>query len=245
MTGADGPFESDESIATHGERATLNHRGKPPWHPGWDSAGAYGLVLLSILFTIIVAAAVGRSQWGRWFVAVLQGATLLFTLNVSGAKLRARITAFVLVALGLIVAAITVVIGDTKTSYVIAAAISGLLVIGAPVAIVRGVRSQLEVTVRTVLAALSIFLLIGLFFTFAFAVMAVIDTGPFFASGIDGQLPDHLYFSYSTLATVGFGDLAASGDIGRMTSVLEALVGQLYLVTVVAVLVGNLRGRRG
>jgi len=210
----------------------------------WNRAGAYGLVLCSILLTIIAAAAVGRSQWGRWFVAVLQGATLLLTLRISEAKLRGRLAATVLVVVGLVVAAISVLLGAPETSYVIAAAISGLLVIGAPVAIVRGVRGQLEVTVRTVLAALSVYLLIGLFFAFAYSVMATIDTGPFFASGIDGGLPDHLYFSYSTLTTVGFGDLAASGDLGRMASVLEALIGQLYLVTVVAVLVGNLRGRR-
>ena len=146
--------------------------------------------------------------------------------------------------LGLVVAAITVVLDATRTSYAIAAAISGLLVIGAPVAIVRGARGQLEVTVSTVLAALSVYLLIGLFFAFAYGMTAAIVPGPFFASGIDGSLPDHLYFSYSTLASVGFGDLTASEDIGRMTSVLEALIGQLYLVTVVAVLVGNLRGRR-
>ncbi len=217
-------------------------KGRP--RPSRNRAGAYGLVLLSIVLTIIAAAAVGRSQWGRLFVSVLQGATLLLTLRISGAKPRARLVASVLVVLGLVLAAITVVLGDTKTSYAIAAAISGLLVIGAPVAIVRGVRGQLEVTVHTVLAALSIYLLIGLFFAFAYSLMAVIDSGPFFASGIDGVLPDHLYFSYSTLTTVGFGDLAASGDVGRMTSALEALVGQLYLVTVVAVLVGNLRGKR-
>jgi len=221
----------------------MNQPDKERARPSRDQAGAYGLVLISIVLTIIAAAAVGRSQWGRWFVAVLQGATLLLTLRISGAKPRARLVASVLVVLGLVVAAITVVLGDTKTSYAIAA-ISGLLVIGAPVAIVRGARGQLEVTVRTVLAALSIYLLIGLFFAFAYSLMAVTDSGPFFASGIDGVLPDHLYFSYSTLTTVGFGDLTASEDIGRMTSVLEALIGQLYLVTVVALLVGNLRGSR-
>ncbi|MGH2792130.1 MAG: potassium channel family protein, partial [Actinomycetota bacterium] len=63
-------------------------------------------------------------------------------------------------------------------------------------------------------------------------------------AGPDGALPDFLYFSYSTLTTVGFGDLTARGDVGRMTSALEALTGQLYLVTVVAVLVGNLIDRR-
>ena len=222
----------------------MNERDKAGLPPHREGAGAYGFVLLSILLTIIVAAAVGRSQWGRWFVSVLQGATLLLTLRTSGARLRARLVTSVLVALGLVVAAISVVLGATETSYAIAAAISGLLVVGAPVAIVRGVRGQLEVTNRTVLAALSVYLLIGLFFAFAYSVMAAIDTGPFFASGIDGLLPDHLYFSYSTLTTVGFGDLAAGGDLGRMASVLEALIGQLYLVTVVAVLVGNLRSRR-
>ena len=209
-----------------------------------DRTGDYGLVLFSIVLTIIVAAAVGRSQWGRLFVSLLQGATLLLTLRISGAKPRARLVSSLLVVLGLVVAAITVVLGDTRTSYAIAAAISGLLVIGAPVAIVRGARGQLEVTVSTVLAALSVYLLIGLFFAFAYGMTAAIVPGPFFASGIDGSLPDHLYFSYSTLASVGFGDLTASKDIGRMTSVLEALIGQLYLVTVVALLVGNLRGRR-
>jgi hypothetical protein len=222
----------------------LTERDQARLPPNREGSGAYGFVLLSILLTIIVAAAVGRSQWGRWFVSVLQGATLLLTLRTSGARLRARLVTSVLVALGLVVAAISVVLGATETSYAIAAAISGLLVIGAPIAIVRGVRGQLEVTNRTVLAALSVYLLIGLFFAFAYSVMAAIDTGPFFASGIDGLLPDHLYFSYSTLTTVGFGDLAASQDIGRMASVLEALIGQLYLVTVVAVLVGNLRGPR-
>ncbi len=222
----------------------LNQPDKERSRRSRDRTGAYGLVLLSIVLTIIAAAAVGRSQWGRWFVSVLQGATLLLTLRISGAKPRGRLVASVLIFLGVVVAAITVVLGNTKTSYAIAAVISGLLVIGAPVAIVRGVRGELEVTVRTILAALSVYLLLGLFFAFAFSLMAAIDPGPFFASGIDGVLPDHLYFSYSTLASVGFGDLTASGDLGRMTSALEGLIGQLYLVTVVALLVGNLRGRR-
>ena len=222
----------------------LNQPDKERSRRSRDRTGDYGLVLLSIVLTIFAAAAVGRSQWGRLFVSMLQGATLLLTLRISGAKPRARFAASVLVVLGLVVAAITVMLGNTKTSYAIAAAISGLLVIGAPVAIVRGVRGELEVTVRTILAALSVYLLLGLFFAFVFSLMAAIDPGPFFASGIDGVLPDHLYFSYSTLASVGFGDLTASGDLGRMTSALEGLIGQLYLVTVVALLVGNLRGRR-
>lgn len=223
----------------HMERENGNQKADPE-----GGRAAYGLVLLSILLTIILAAALGRSVWGRWFVAVLQGATLLLTLRISEAGKRERLATFVLVALGLVVAAASVALDANKTSYVIAAAISGLLVVRAPVAIFQGVRGQVEVTVRTVLGALSVYLLIGLFFAFAYSVMATLDTRPFFTSGVDGLLPDHLYFSFTTLTTTGFGDLTASGDVGRMASVLEALIGQLYLVTVVAVLVGNLQGRR-
>jgi len=49
-----------------------------------------------------------------------------------------------------------------------------------------------------------------------------------------------MYYSFVTLTTVGYGDLTASTAIGRMLSVTEALVGQLYLVTVVAILVSNM-----
>jgi hypothetical protein len=133
----------------------LNQRDERRYRPSRDRVGAYGLVLLSILLTIIVAAAVGRSQWGRWFVAALQGATLLLTLSISGAKLRERLATFVFVVLGLVVAAISVMLGASKTSYAIAAGISGLLVVGAPVAIVRGVRGQLEVTFSSGFSLLS------------------------------------------------------------------------------------------
>ena len=204
----------------------------------------YDLVLISILVSIVVAAAVGRSPWGRWFVAVLQGATLWLTLRISGAGMRARVLVIVLVILGLIVAAMAVALGQPDTGRAVDAAVSGLLVVGAPIAIVRGVRGRVEVTAQTVIAALSVYLLIGLFFAFVYGLMEAIGPDPFFAAGPDGALPDFLYFSYSTLTTVGFGDLAARGDVGRMTSALEALTGQLYLVTVVAVLVGNLIGRR-
>jgi hypothetical protein len=56
---------------------------------------------------------------------------------------------------------------------------------------------------------------------------------------------DFPYYSFVTLTTVGYGDIIASVPFGRMLSVCEALIGQLYLVTVLAVLVANIgRSRR-
>ncbi|MFM7551963.1 MAG: potassium channel family protein, partial [Actinomycetota bacterium] len=53
-----------------------------------------------------------------------------------------------------------------------------------------------------------------------------------------------LYFSYITLATVGYGDFTAADAVGRLLAMLEGLVGQLYLVTVLALIVSNLGRQR-
>jgi hypothetical protein len=71
-----------------------------------------------------------------------------------------------------------------------------------------------------------------------------LGSAPFFAQGTDGTLSTRLYFSYVTLATLGYGDYTAAGDFGRTVSVVEAMLGQLYLVTVIALLVGQFSRRR-
>jgi ion channel len=53
-----------------------------------------------------------------------------------------------------------------------------------------------------------------------------------------------VYFSFTTMATVGYGDLTAQGGVGRALEVTEGIFGQIYLVTAVAALVGNLGCRR-
>jgi hypothetical protein len=68
----------------------------------------------------------------------------------------------------------------------------------------------------------------------------------FFAQPGSHSAAEFLYFSFITLTTGGFGDLTAGDDVGRMMAVVEALIGQrqLYLVTVVALVVGNVGQRR-
>ena len=58
---------------------------------------------------------------------------------------------------------------------------------------------------------------------------------------VEASRSDYLYFSYVTLTTTGFGDLTAESDLGRTFVVVEALFGQIYLVTIVALIVSNLR----
>jgi hypothetical protein len=85
----------------------------------------------------------------------------MVTLRISGARPRARLSAaFVLVTLGLVVAGVSGLFGNARIEWAIVGVINKLLAIGAPVAIVRSVRGHVEVTAQTVMAALSVYLLI-------------------------------------------------------------------------------------
>jgi hypothetical protein len=82
-----------------------------------------------------------------------------------------------------------------------------------------------------------------LFFAFVFALTADLTASPFFSSISIASPADYLYFSYVTVTTVCYGDFVARATLGRMLAVTEALIGQAYLVTVVALLVSNFRPR--
>ena len=99
------------------------------------------------------------------------------------------------------------------------------------------------IDVQTVLGAISIYVTIGLVAAFLYASIADLSSSQFFVQQSHATTADFVYYSYVTLTTTGYGDLTAAGNIGRSVSILEAMLGQLYLVTVVAVVIGRL-GRR-
>ena len=85
-------------------------------------------------------------------------------------------------------------------------------------------------------------MLLGLLF--AFAYLAVNDlSGPFFSQPGPHTQSEYLYFSFVTLTTLGFGDLSPHVGLPQALTVLEALSGQIFLVTMVARLV-TLWGRQ-
>jgi hypothetical protein len=99
-------------------------------------------------------------------------------------------------------------------------------------------------TVQAVAGALSIYLLIGLMFAWVIGFVAHVDAAPYFAGGTDGTKGERVYYSLAVTTTTGFGDFTAAQPLGRALAVVEMLVGQLYLVTVIGILVGSLAQRR-
>jgi hypothetical protein len=85
-----------------------------------------------------------------------------------------------------------------------------------------------------VLGAIAAYLLIGMFFAFAYAWLGEVQGGAFFGPDGDGTIPQDLFFSFTTITTVGFGNLVPGGNPGQTLAVFEAVIGQLFLVVALA-----------
>ena len=100
-----------------------------------------------------------------------------------------------------------------------------------------------RITGYRVLGGIAGYLLIGLMWTFAYQLLvqrapSAIHFEPGVAETLPGQ-PSHLiYFSFTTLTTVGFGDVHPVSPAARSLTVAEALIGQLYIAILIASLVG-------
>jgi hypothetical protein len=207
----------------------------------------YGLVLLLILSSLVFQLAASDQDWARLVTIALQGATLVLALYASEARPMIARLATVVVALAVLGSA-GALIGFGELGSTAGRIVAVLLVALAPLAIVRGVvrgvRTEGAVTMHTMFGVLCIYLLIGMLFAFAYGLVGDAQSAAFFASRIDPDISDYLYFSFATITTVGYGDLSAATDLGRSVAIAEALIGQIYLVTVVAVIVGGLSRRR-
>jgi hypothetical protein len=203
----------------------------------------YGVVLLLLLATFIFLASGPTGDWVPLVAVLLQGATLLAAFAASGVGRRLWRLALVVVLAALVSAFVAIFIGgDTLNG---ALFLVNLLLVGAaPVVIVNSLVRRRVIDLRTVLGAVCVYVLIGMMWSFGFTAVGTVDSEPFFAQQAHATVADYLYFSFVTLTTTGYGDLTAAHGLGRAMAVLEALVGQLYLVTVIALLVSNI-GRRG
>src|SRR5204863_5151386 len=141
-----------------------------------------------------------------------------------------------------------VLVGTGELGPAAAKVVTLMLVALAPIAIAVGVyrhtREERAVTIRTMFGVLCIYLLIGMLYSFLFSVIDHVGSTAFFTTPHSEDQSDFLYFSFTTITTTGYGDLVAATNLGRSLAITEALTGQIYLVTVVALIVGNLRPRR-
>jgi hypothetical protein len=211
---------------------------------GWHR---YGVVLLFVAASFVVQGVVPTTGWTGLLSVALSGATLLSACMAVRARIWVMGLAAVLVA-SVIIASTVDLIATGSINEAAVRLFNGLMVALVPpglvVGVVRSIRGHRAVTIEAVIGVLCVYVLIGMFFAFIYGAMDRLGGGPVFVSGAPATSSNCLYFSFTTLTTVGYGDLTTRTDLLHTLAVTEALLGQIYLVTVVALIVSNLGRRR-
>jgi hypothetical protein len=111
--------------------------------------------------------------------------------------------------------------------------------------LIRFIFSQKEVSKEVIFAAVVVYLLMALMWSFAYFILDFFYPGSFtFPETSSANLYRYLYFSFVTITTLGYGDVAPLTQKASSLVILEAVTGQIYLVVIVAWLVGMHVSRR-
>lgn len=198
---------------------------------------SYASLLVLLLANFFLLEVVDDERWGVIGSTLLAAAALVVAISdpQTGHTINRRqalsIAVCVLLAPIVLVTNSESVIGLT---YLLPAAL--LVTATLPVTLSRVLRHE-RVTHETVLGALSTYVLVGLLFAFAYLALDAVRDSPFFAQAGPHKESEYLYFSFVTLTTLGFGDLSPAVGLPQALTALEALLGQVFLVTLVARLV--------
>jgi hypothetical protein len=210
------------------------------WLEGTLPGYRFGLVLLFLLATFVFMACGITASWSRIVTVGLQGLTLLAALRASQVHRRLFRLAALIALVAFLSAIVSVAFDATTGSTGAFFALNGLMVAAAPVAIARALWRRPVVDTHTVLGAICIYVLVGMLFAFLYAAIGYFGDEAFFTQTSDATSAIYLYFSFITLTTVGYGDFTAAHGLGRSLASIEALLGQIYLVTIVATIVSRM-----
>ena len=243
------PTEATSPYTAPAQRAPEEVPGSdaPPDEPPAEKpprfADSYGLVLVLLIASYFVMAFGGDYHYGRMLSLVVLAATTWLALRASQVQRRVLRYAMAVIPVATLAAIALSMLGSDNLARGVQATLTAVLVVVAPVAIVKRVAAHMVINMNTFYGAICVYLLIAMFFASSYAVIGAASGQGYFAQiqpPAKASSVDYLYFSLTTITTVGYGDLTARGDVGRMTAVLEAILGQLYLITVVALVVQNL-----
>lgn len=209
--------------------------------PLWQRQDAYGTVLALVVVSLVAEALQDGVPGATLLVVLVKTLTLVLVLRTTRDPVGSRWWDVVVVALAVVVGGPAAAREGTDLNLLLTSAVLAVVIALQIALVARRLVRHRRVTLSTAAGALTIYLLLGSFFAGVYGVLAAGTQEPLFASGTNGSSLDRLYFSFITLTTVGYGDLTPGSDLARVTVVLEALGGQLYLVTVVALVVGALR----
>jgi Ion channel len=208
-----------------------------------DLVDSYASLLVLLLANFFLLELIDDTRWGALGSTLLAAVGLVVAISdpTTGDTINRRQALSIGVCV-LLAPAVLFVESRSIVSLTYLLPVALLVTATLPVTLSRVLHHE-RVTHETVLGALCLYVLLGLLFAFAFLAVDPLLDGPFFAQPGAHQESEYLYFSFVTLTTLGFGDLSPAVGLPQALVAVEALLGQVFLVTLVARLV-TLWGRQ-
>lgn len=205
------------------------------------STWRFSLLLLALVGNILLAPLFGH-------VSSLIAFTLLLSIIVLviGSNLRVIIVYTAIAFIALITAWLHITNSDSPNIMLASHIFSFLALIFAMGLIIKNIFSNDIVTIDTIAESLCAYLLLGFAFAYIYALIDIVHPNSFISSLSNEFVPfslnqdglEKIYFSFITLLTVGYGDIVPASPPAKLTTIIEGFFGQIYLVVLIARLVG-------
>lgn len=207
------------------------------------AAHRYAILFGSLLATLGVLPLLRPLGFdGDWFEVFLAGNLLAAVLTVGKGWLRRM--ALTVLAMALVARVGAAWLGLAAMSGASRGIWSGLALLALASALKTALQGK-AIDTEKICAALSVYLLAGYFFGITYSVMDQVTPGALTVGGTAEpaglSVPTAIYFSFITLASLGYGDVLPVSDAARGLAAIEVIGGQLYLAVMVARLVGAWR----
>jgi hypothetical protein len=200
----------------------------------------YGALLAVLLASYVLSAFIQEKWVAAVQIALFLGASLIAFRAENIRRGAARLLVGVIVAGSAV--AVTLALNHSGLDSGLAYSWSAFILLLAVLVIVRRVVALPEVTLQSIFGAVSAYMIIGLMFAAIYEAINQFTASSFFAQGPVASLKTFQYFSFTTLTTLGYGDYTAAQSGGQAVAAMEAVVGQIFLATLVARLVSAFRG---
>ena len=207
------------------------------WRRAVRVIDSYASLLVLLLANFFLLELIDDARWGAIGSTLLAAAALVVAISDpdTGDTINRR-QAVTILACVLLAPIVLFVNSESLVGLTYLLPVALLVTATLPVTLSRVLHHR-RVTHETVLGALCTYVLVGLLFAFLFLAVADIRDAPFFVQKGLHQQSEYLYFSFVTLTTLGFGDLSPAVGLPQALVAVEALSGQIFLVTLVARLV--------
>ena len=194
----------------------------------------YTILFYALLVTMVAAPVLSSLKLSGMLMELLLAASLLAAILPVSA-VRSHRSLLVVLVIVWVARPVTVWL-EHRTLSAIMLGIWTLIGLLAAAAALRFAMGATKVDSEHLYAALSAYLLAGIYFGVLYWVLEQVSSGTFAVTGEFSQA-SAIYFSFVTLATLGYGDITPRADVARGLAIVEGIGGQLFLAVLVARLV--------